>query len=185
MIKKNPARKIKIPHTSLLFFKQLSLNSSTYLKKTPLLSSEVQVRNKERNSKSLTRKKQTESPIIVRFCYIESSIQYLLLVSIHQKRELIPGIKEVSKRLREIAQTHRPLFRGEIYLTGREVCERLFVSPRTLQDSGQGHYPLHSNCGENPLLPIRHQPTATRQLSEIKYSQEAFFCHFIRLPRYE
>ncbi len=134
---KNTIDRKKIPHAkskSPLFFKQLSLNSSLVLKKTPLLSSEVQVRNKERSSKSLTRKKQTESPIIVRFCYIESSIQYLLLVSIHQKRELISGIKEVSKRLREIAQTHRPLFGGEIYLTGREVCERLFVSPRTLQD---------------------------------------------------
>ena len=49
-------------------------------------------------------------------------------------KQLISGIQEVSKRLREIAQTHRPLFGGEIYLTGREVCERLFVSPRTLQD---------------------------------------------------
>ncbi|KGN81448.1 transcriptional regulator [Porphyromonas gulae] len=49
-------------------------------------------------------------------------------------KQLISGIKEVSKRLREIAQTHRPLFGGEIYLTGREVCERLFFSPRTLQD---------------------------------------------------
>ena len=51
-----------------------------------------------------------------------------------EMKQLISGIKEVSKRLREIAQTHRPLFGGEIYLTGREVCERLFVSPRTLQD---------------------------------------------------
>ncbi len=49
-------------------------------------------------------------------------------------KQLISGIQEVSKRLREIAQTHRPLFGGEIYLTGRGVCERLFVSPRTLQD---------------------------------------------------
>ena len=49
-------------------------------------------------------------------------------------KQLISGIKEVSKRLREIAQTHRPLFGGEIYLTRREVCERLFISPRTLQD---------------------------------------------------
>ncbi|WP_197063413.1 helix-turn-helix domain-containing protein [Capnocytophaga cynodegmi] len=49
-------------------------------------------------------------------------------------KQLISGIREVNKRLREIAQTHRPLFGGEIYLTGREVCERLFVSPRTLQD---------------------------------------------------
>ncbi len=33
----------------------------------------------------------------------------------------ISGIQEVSKRIREIVQTHRPLFGGEIYLTGREV----------------------------------------------------------------
>ncbi|WP_296087724.1 helix-turn-helix domain-containing protein [Alloprevotella tannerae] len=51
-----------------------------------------------------------------------------------EMKQLISGIREVSKRLRKIAQTHRPLFGGEIYLTGREVCERLFVSPRTLQD---------------------------------------------------
>ena len=51
-----------------------------------------------------------------------------------EMKQLISGIRELSKRLREIAQTHRPLFGGEIYLTGREVCERLFVSPRTLQD---------------------------------------------------
>lgn len=51
-----------------------------------------------------------------------------------EMKQLISDIQEVSKRLREIAQTHRPLFGGEIYLMGREVCERLFVSPRTLQD---------------------------------------------------
>lgn len=49
-------------------------------------------------------------------------------------KQLISGIQEVSRCIREITQTHRPLFGGEIYLTGREVCERLFVSPRTLQD---------------------------------------------------
>lgn len=51
-----------------------------------------------------------------------------------EMKQLISGIKEVSRRIREITQMHRPLFGGEIYLTGREVCERLFVSPRTLQD---------------------------------------------------
>ncbi|MFC2326065.1 helix-turn-helix domain-containing protein [Prevotella veroralis] len=51
-----------------------------------------------------------------------------------EMKQLISGIKEVSRRIREIAQMHRPLFGGEIYLTGREVCERLFISPRTLQD---------------------------------------------------
>ena len=51
-----------------------------------------------------------------------------------EMKELISGIKEMTKRLKEVAETHRPLFGGEIYLTGREVCEHLFVSPRTLQD---------------------------------------------------
>ncbi|GAD05780.1 hypothetical protein PORCRE_1488 [Porphyromonas crevioricanis JCM 15906] len=51
-----------------------------------------------------------------------------------EMKELISGIREMTKRLKEIAETHRPLFGGEIYLTGRKVCERLFISPRTLQD---------------------------------------------------
>ncbi|MBR8713851.1 helix-turn-helix domain-containing protein [Porphyromonas levii] len=51
-----------------------------------------------------------------------------------EMKQLISGIQEVGKRIQEIAQTHRPLFGGEIYLTGREVCEKLFISPRTLQD---------------------------------------------------
>ena len=51
-----------------------------------------------------------------------------------EMKQLISGIREVSKRIREIAQTHRPRWGGEIYLTGRAVCEHLFISPRTLQD---------------------------------------------------
>lgn len=47
---------------------------------------------------------------------------------------LISGIKKLTKHVRSLAQTHRPLFQGELFLTGREVCERLFLSPRTLQD---------------------------------------------------
>ena len=49
-------------------------------------------------------------------------------------KQLISGIKGLTNRVRSMAQTHRPLFEGDIYLTGREVCERLFLSPRTLQD---------------------------------------------------
>ena len=49
-------------------------------------------------------------------------------------KQLISGIKGLTNRVRSMAQTHRPLSEGEIYLTGREVCERLFLSPRTLQD---------------------------------------------------
>ena len=50
----------------------------------------------------------------------------------HQQRntwdetKLIEGIREVSKRLREIVQTHRPLFGGEIYFTGREGLRTAF-----------------------------------------------------------
>ena len=51
-----------------------------------------------------------------------------------EMKQLISGIKGLTNRVRSVAQTHRPLFEGEIYLTGREVCERLFLSPRTLQD---------------------------------------------------
>ena len=51
-----------------------------------------------------------------------------------EMKQLISGIKGLTNRVRSIAQTHRPLFEDEIYLTGREVCERLFLSPRTLQD---------------------------------------------------
>ena len=51
-----------------------------------------------------------------------------------EMKQLISGIKGLTNRVRSIAQTHRPLFEGEVYLTGRKVCERLFLSPRTLQD---------------------------------------------------
>ena len=47
---------------------------------------------------------------------------------------VLSAISGVSKRIKEVAQTHKPLFGGEHYLTGKEVCERLYISPRTLQD---------------------------------------------------
>lgn len=51
-----------------------------------------------------------------------------------EMKQLVSGIKNLTKRVRITAQTHRPLFEGELYLTGREVCKRLFLSPRTLQE---------------------------------------------------
>ena len=44
------------------------------------------------------------------------------------------ALERVNRRIRDVAQTHKPLFGGEHYLTGKEVCERLYISPRTLQD---------------------------------------------------
>ena len=46
---------------------------------------------------------------------------------------VLSAISGVSKRIKEVAQTHKPLFAGELFLTGKEVCERLYISPRTLQ----------------------------------------------------
>ena len=47
---------------------------------------------------------------------------------------VLSAISGVSKKIKEVAQTHKPLFGGEHFLTGKEVCERLYISPRTLQD---------------------------------------------------
>ena len=44
------------------------------------------------------------------------------------------AINSVSRRIKEVVQTHKPLFGGEHFLIGKEVCERLYISPRTLQD---------------------------------------------------
>ena len=44
------------------------------------------------------------------------------------------GLASVAEQMSEIAATHRPLFGGDVYLTGSEVTERLFISRRTLQD---------------------------------------------------
>ena len=47
---------------------------------------------------------------------------------------VLSAISGVSKRIKEVAQTHKPLFGDEHFLTSKEVCERLYISPRTLQD---------------------------------------------------
>jgi len=47
---------------------------------------------------------------------------------------VLSAISSVSRRIKEVAQTHKPLFGDEHFLTGKEVCERLYISPRTLQD---------------------------------------------------
>ena len=47
---------------------------------------------------------------------------------------VISTLQRVRERIREVSETHRPLFGGEHFLTGKEVCEQLYISPRTLQD---------------------------------------------------
>ena len=47
---------------------------------------------------------------------------------------VLSALRRVRERIQEVSKTHRPLFGGEHFLTGKEVCERLYISPRTLQD---------------------------------------------------
>ena len=47
---------------------------------------------------------------------------------------VLSALEGVNRRIKEVAQTHKPLFGGEHFLAGKEVCERLYISPRTLQD---------------------------------------------------
>lgn len=83
-----------------------------------------------------------------------------------EMKQLISGIKEVSKRIREIGQTHRPLFGGGNLPHGARSLRTAFRQPSYLARlSRQRHYSLHPNCGKNPLSPLRHQQTAPRELS--------------------
>ena len=59
---------------------------------------------------------------------------------------VLSAISGVSKRIKEVAQTHKPLFGGEHFLTSKEVCERLYISPipcRTIET--RGLFPMHSS----------------------------------------
>ena len=47
---------------------------------------------------------------------------------------VLSALRRVRERIQEVSETHRPLFGGEHFLTSKEICERLYISPRTLQD---------------------------------------------------
>ena len=51
---------------------------------------------------------------------------------------VLSAISGVSKRIKEVAQTHKPLFGGEHFLTGKEVCERLYIV--SIQNSPSCHF---------------------------------------------
>ena len=51
---------------------------------------------------------------------------------------VLSAISSVSRRIKEVAQTHKPLFGDEHFLTGKEVCERLYTSPRPCRTIGTG-----------------------------------------------
>ena len=41
---------------------------------------------------------------------------------------VVSALRGVGKRIVEVADTHKTLFAGELFLTGKEVCERLYIS---------------------------------------------------------
>lgn len=47
---------------------------------------------------------------------------------------LLTALGDIRSRVQKTSETHRPIFNGEQYLTSREVCERLSISLRTLQE---------------------------------------------------
>ena len=47
---------------------------------------------------------------------------------------VVSALRGVGKRIVEVADTYKPFFAGKLFLTGKEVCERLYISPRTFQD---------------------------------------------------
>ncbi len=51
---------------------------------------------------------------------------------------VLSAISSVSKRIKEVTQTHKPLFGEEHFLMGKEVCERLYISPRPCRTIGIG-----------------------------------------------
>ena len=65
---------------------------------------------------------------------------------------VVSALRGVGKRIVEVADTHKPLFAGELFLMGKEVCERLYISPRTLQDYRDRRIiPLHAVCRKDTL----------------------------------
>lgn len=79
---------------------------------------------------------------------------------------VLSAIHSVSRRIKEVAQTHKPLFGGEHFLTGKEVCERLYISPRTLQDyRDKGIIPYTQFAGK-----ILYKASDLERLLEENYS---------------
>lgn len=47
---------------------------------------------------------------------------------------LLSSLDRILRNVEQIVIHHHPILNGEYYLTGEEVCKRLCISKRTLQD---------------------------------------------------
>ena len=80
---------------------------------------------------------------------------------------VLSALDKVNRRIKEVAQTHKPLFGDEHFLTGKEVCERLYISPRTLQDyRAKGIIPYTRFAGK-----ILYKASDLERLLEMNYKE--------------
>ena len=80
---------------------------------------------------------------------------------------VLSALDKVNRRIKEVAQTHKPLFGDEHFLTGKEVCERLYISPRTLQDYwDKGIIPYTQFAGK-----ILYKASDLERLLEMNYKE--------------
>ena len=80
---------------------------------------------------------------------------------------VLSALDKVNRRIKEVAHTHKPLFGDEHFLTGKEVCERLYISPRTLQDyRDKGIIPYTQFAGK-----ILYKASDLERLLEMNYKE--------------
>ncbi len=81
---------------------------------------------------------------------------------------VLSALEGVNRRIKEVAQTHKPLFGGEHFLTGKDVCERLYISPRTLQDyRDKGIIPYTQFAGK-----ILYKASDLEKMLEVNYKRD-------------
>lgn len=81
---------------------------------------------------------------------------------------VLSALEGVNRRIKEVAQTHKLLFGGEHFLTGKDVCERLYISPRTLQDyRDKGIIPYTQFAGK-----ILYKASDLEKMLEVNYKRD-------------
>src|SRR5699024_3365547 len=73
-----------------------------------------------------------------KFCskLVSRTIQTTMDLLTNEAEEIIAHqelIMQLKNRIEEILNNYRPVMKGEIYLSGEDVCEMLHISKRTLQ----------------------------------------------------
>lgn len=69
-------------------------------------------------------------------CLMLDNLTIAMDLLTNENREIIEQqqiITRLKKRIETILKNYRPVMGGEIYLSGEEVCQLLYISKRTLQ----------------------------------------------------